>query len=82
MSERAAVLVHHGGRPRSASKYGKRTAGGSLAMLSRECFTRSAHPNGRRTIRCSSTILPPMRCSVMIRSNTGGSHAAYHVPSG
>ena len=33
-------------------------------------------------IAYSATGLPPTRCSVMIRSRTGGSQPRYHVPSG
>lgn len=36
----------------------------------------------RHSIRCSFTGRPPMRCSWMMRSRTGGSHEPYHVPSG
>ena len=38
--------------------------------------------SGRSTITYSATGLPPTRCSVMMRSRTGGSQARYHVPSG
>ena len=34
------------------------------------------------TIAYSSTGRPPIRCSWMIRSSTGGSQARYQVPSG
>src|SRR5690606_34433379 len=45
----------------------------------------SARPgasSGRWVMRYSSTMRPPIRCSVMIRSRTGGSQLRYHAPSG
>ncbi len=42
----------------------------------------SAHSSGRCRIRQSSTMRPPIRCSWMMRSRTGGSHPRYHAPSG
>jgi len=39
-------------------------------------------PGGRRQMTNSATGVPPTRCSVMIRSRTGGSQEWYQTPSG
>jgi drug/metabolite transporter (DMT)-like permease len=52
------------------------------AWLLRRAQVPSPPGSGRSSMTYSATARPPIRCSSMMRSRTGGSQAAYHVPSG
>src|SRR6185312_4435570 len=56
-------------------------AAGAVGVLIAACPP-FFQPNGRSAIKYSFTTLPPRRCSLRMRSRTGGSQWPYQVPSG